>query len=185
MTIIHDVNRSTRRAASGVARKKAARVSKRSAGMRVGADPGPAKSAATKRIAAKPKVLAGGNPQIPKADGDGPVQAYIAAMPGWKSDVGRRVDSIVTRTVPDVVKAVKWNSPLWGIEGQGWFLGAHCFTKYVKLTFFRGKSLRPPPPGQSKSKDVAYLDIHEGDAIDEKQLATWIRQAAALPGFLA
>ena len=141
-----------------------------------------AKKAAAKRLVAKPSVLAGGNPQIAKADGDAPVQAYIAAMPGWKGDVGRRLDALIVRAVPGVRKAVKWNSPLYGVEGQGWFLGIHCFTNYVKVAFFRGKSLRPVPPGESKSKDTRYLDIHEDDAIDEKQLAAWIKQASKLPG---
>src|SRR5713226_3480041 len=143
-----------------------------------------AKKAAAKRGAAKPALLAGGNPQIAKADGDAPVQAYIAAMPGWKRDVGRRLDALIVRTVPDVCKAVKWNTPFYGIEGQGWFLGFHCFTKYVKVAFFRGTSLRPVPSGESKSKDTRYLDIHEDDQFDEAQLATWIRQAAALPGWV-
>jgi hypothetical protein len=107
------------------------------------------------------KLLAGGNPQIAKADGNGPVQAYIAAMPGWKREVGRRLDALIVRTVPSVRKAVKWNSPLYGVEGQGWFLGVHCFTNYVKVAFFRGTSLRPVPPGASKSKDTRYVDIHE------------------------
>ena len=131
----------------------------------------------------KPALLAGGNPQIAKADGDAPVQAYIAAMPGWKRDVGRRLDALIVRTVPDVRKAVKWNSPFYGVEGQGWFLSFHCFTKYVKVAFFRGTSLRPVPPGESKHKEVRYLDIHEDDQLDEAQLATWIRQAAAMPGW--
>ena len=134
-----------------------------------------------KGAAAKPALLAGGNPQIAKADGDAPVQAYIAAMPGWKRDVGRRLDALIVRTVPGVRKAVKWNSPLYGVEGQGWFLGIHCFTKYVKVAFFRGTSLRPVPPGESKNKDTRYLDIHEDDKLDEAQMATWIRQAAARP----
>jgi hypothetical protein len=133
-------------------------------------------------VAAKPALLAGGNPQIAKADGDAPVQAYIAAMPGWKRDVGRRLDALIVRNVPNVRKAVKWNSPFYGIEGQGWFLGFHVFTHYVKVTFFRGTSLRPVPPGESKHKDIRYLDIHE-DKLDEEQVATWIRQAAALPGW--
>lgn len=133
---------------------------------------------------AKPALLAGGNPQIPKAEGDAPVQAYIAAMPGWKSDLGRRLDTLIVRTVPSVRKAVKWNSPFYGIEGQGWFLNFHCFTKYVKVAFFRGASLRPLPPAASKHKDVRYLDIHEDDQLDEAQLARWIRQAAALPGWV-
>src|SRR3989440_10644893 len=113
---------------------------------------------------AKPvKLLAGGNPQIAKADGDAPVQAYIAGMPGWKRDLGKRLDALLVRNVPNVRKAVKWNSPLYGIEGQGWFLGFHTFTHYVKVAFFRGTSLRPVPPGASKSKDTRYIDIHEGD----------------------
>ena len=143
-----------------------------------------AKKAAAKRVAAKPTLLAGGNPQIAKADGDAPVQAYIAAMPGWKSDVGRRLDALIVRTVPGVRKAVKWNSPFYGVEGQGWFLNLHTFTKYVKVAFFRGTSLRPVPPGESRSKDTRYLDIHEDDKLDEAQMATWIRQAAVLPGWV-
>jgi hypothetical protein len=135
-------------------------------------------------VAAKPTLLAGGNPQIAKADGDAPVQTYIAAMPGWKRDVGRRLDALIVRNVPNVRKAVKWNSPFYGIEGQGWFLNLHCFTKYIKVAFFRGTSLRPVPPGESKHKDVRYLDIHEDDQLDEAQLAKWIRQAAALPGWV-
>ena len=132
--------------------------------------------------ATKPKLLAGGNPQIAKADGDAPVQAYIAAMPGWKRDVGRRLDALIERTVPDVRKAVKWNSPFYGVEGQGWFLSYHCFTKYVKVAFFRGTSLRPVPPGESKHKEVRYLDIHEDEALDEAQFAAWVKQASRLPG---
>jgi hypothetical protein len=141
-----------------------------------------AEKAAAKRVDAKPTLLAGGNPQIAKADGDVPVQAYIAAMPGWKSDVGRRLDALIVRTVPGVRKAVKWNSPLYGVEGQGWFLGIHCFTSYVKVAFFRGTSLRPVPPGESKSKDTRYLDVHEDDQLDEAQLAAWVKQASSLPG---
>ena len=132
--------------------------------------------------AGKPTLLSGGNPQIAKGDGDAPVQAHIAAMPGWKSDVGRRLDALVTRTVPDVNKALKWNSPFYGIEGQGWFLGIHCFTKYVKVAFFRGASLQPLPPGYSKQKEVRYLDIREDDEIDDAQLAAWVEQASQLPG---
>ena len=132
--------------------------------------------------AAKPSLLTGGNPQIAKADGDAPVQAYIAAMPGWKRGVGRRLDALIVRTVPDVRKAVKWNSPFYGIEGHGWFLSFHCFTKYVKVTFFRGASLRPIPAGESKVKDTRYLDIHEKDQLDEAQLAAWVKQASQLPG---
>ena len=144
-----------------------------------------AKVAKPRRAAAKPKLLSGGNPQVAKADGDAPVQAYIAAMPGWKRDVGRRLDAIIAAAVPDVHKAVKWNSPLYGIEGQGWFLGFHCITKYVKVAFFRGTSLRPLPPGESTQKEVRYLHVYEDDPLDEAQVATWIRQAAALPGWLA
>ena len=141
-----------------------------------------AKKAAAKRVAAKPTLLAGGNPQIAKADGDAPVQAYIAAMPDWKGDVGRRLDALIGRTVPGVCKAVKWNTPFYGVEGQGWFLGFHCITKYVKVAFFRGTSLRPVPPGESKSKDTRYLDIHEDDQLDETQFAGWVKQASQLPG---
>ena len=144
-----------------------------------------AKKAAVKRVAAKSvKLLSGGNPQIAKADGDAPVQAYIAAMPGWKSDVARRLDALIARNVPNVRKAVKWNSPFYGIEGQGWFLGFHVFTHYVKVTFFRGTSLRPVPPGASKIKDTRYIDIHEGDELDEAQMASWVKRAAALPGWV-
>jgi hypothetical protein len=132
---------------------------------------------------AKPRLLAGGNPQIAKADGDAPVQAYIAAIPGWKRHVGRRLDALVSRTVPNVRKAVKWNSPFYGIEGQGWFLSFHCFTKYVKVTFFRGTSLRPLPPGESEQEEVRYLDIHEDDPIDEVQLAAWVTQASRVAGW--
>ena len=131
----------------------------------------------------RPKLLSGGNPQIAKADGDAPVKAYIAAMPGWKRDVGRRLDALITRTVPGVRKAVKWNSPFYGMEDQGWFLSFHCFTRYVKVAFFRGASLRPVPPGESKDKNVRYLDIHEDDAIDEVRLASWVKQASRLPGW--
>jgi hypothetical protein len=129
--------------------------------------------------------LSGGNPQIAKADGDAPVQAYIAAMPGWKRNLGKRLDALIVRNVPNVRKAVKWNSPLYGIEGQGWFLGLHVFTRYVKLAFFRGASLRPLPPGPSKDKNTRYLDIHEDDELDEAQLGAWVKQAAALPGWVS
>jgi len=141
-----------------------------------------ARKAAAKRVAAQPTLLAGGNPQIAKGYGDAPVQAYIAAMPGWKSDVGRRLDALIERTVPGVHKAVKWNSPLYGIEGQGWFLGVHCFAKYVKVAFFRGASLHPLPPGESEQKDVRYLDIREDDPLDEAQVGAWVKQASQLPG---
>ena len=141
-----------------------------------------AKKAIAKPAAAQPVLLAGGNPQIAKAYGDAPVQAYIAAMPGWKRDVGRRLESLIVRSVPGVHKAVKWNSPFYGVEDQGWFLSFHCFTKYVKVAFFRGASLRPLPPGESKQKDVRYLDIHEDDTLDEHQFAAWVKQASQLPG---
>ena len=131
---------------------------------------------------AEPKLLSGGNPQIPKGYGDAPVQAYIAAMPGWKSDVGRRLDALIEAAVPGVSKAVKWNSPLYGVEGQGWFLGVHVFAKYIKLAFFRGASLTPVPPVESKQKDVRYFHIHESDQLDEAQLADWVKQASQLPG---
>jgi hypothetical protein len=129
------------------------------------------------------KLLSGGNPQIAKADGDAPVQAYIAAMPGWKRDLGKRLDALIVRNVPNVRKAVKWNSPFYGIEGQGWFLSFHVFTHYVKVTFFRGTSLRPVPPGPSKHKDTRYIDLHEED-LDEAQMATRVKQAAALSGWV-
>ncbi|MGD9691753.1 MAG: DUF1801 domain-containing protein [Phycisphaerales bacterium] len=130
----------------------------------------------------KPRLLSGGNPQIPKADGDAPVQTYIDAMPGWKHDVGRRLDALVVRTVPDVRKAVRWNTPFYGVEGQGWFFAFHCITRYVKVTFFNGAALRPVPPVESKLKNVRYFHIHEHDPIDEELLTRWIRQAARLPG---
>jgi hypothetical protein len=151
-----------------MARKKSAKV---------------AKKAAAKRGDAKPTLLSGGNPQIAKGDGDGPVQAYIAAMPGWKRDVGRHLDALIVRTIRGGVrKAVKWNTPFYGIEDQGgWFLAFHCFTRYVKVTFFRGTSLRPLPPGESKSQDTRYLDIREDD-LDETQLLDWVKQASQLPG---
>ncbi len=135
-----------------------------------------------RKVAAKPVLLSGGNPQIAKGYGDTPVQAYVAAMPGWKSGVGRRLDALIVGTVPGVHKAVKYNSPLYGIEGQGWFLGIHVFTKYIKVAFFRGASLRPVPPGGSKQKDVRYLDIREDDTLDEAQFASWVKQASKLPG---
>jgi hypothetical protein len=141
-------------------------------------------TAAAANRATKPALLAGGNPQIAKADGDAPVQAYITAMPGWKRDVGRRLDALIVRTVPDVRKAVKWNSPFYGIEGQGWFLNFHCFTKYVKVAFFRGTSLRPLPPGESTHEEVRYLDIHQDDQLDEELVTRWIRQASELPGWV-
>jgi hypothetical protein len=142
---------------------------------------------ATKRKApsadGKPVLLSGGNPQIAKGDGAAPVKAYLAAMPGWKRDVGRKLDALIVRTVPDVQKAVKWNSPFYGVAGRGFFLSFHCMTKYIKVTFFRGTSLRPMPPGESKSPDVRYLDIREEDPLHE-QLASWIAQASKLPGWV-
>ena len=128
-------------------------------------------------------LLSGGNPQIAKADGDAPVQAYIAAMPGWKSDAGRRLDDLIVRTVPDVRKAVRWNSPWYGIDGQGWFLSYHCFNKYIKVTFLYGASLNPIPPIASKDKHASYYHIYEDVGVDEEQVASWVRQAAAIPGW--
>ena len=130
----------------------------------------------------KPVLLSGGNPQIAKGDGDAPVRAYIAAMPGWKRALGRRLDALIVRSVPHVRKAVKWNSPFYGIEGQGWFLSFHCFARYVKVAFFRGSSLRPLPPGESRHKQVRNLDIREDDELDEAQFAAWVEQASGLPG---
>ena len=164
---------------------KSTKVAKKAAAKRVAAKAVKPRKTAPKsqsRKVAKPALLAGGNPQIAKADGDAPVQAYIAAMPGWKRDVGRRLDALIVRTVPGVRKAVKWNSPFYGIDGQSWFLSFHCFTAYVKVAFFRGTSLRPLPPAASKHKDVRYLDIHEDDELDEAQLAAWVKQASQLPG---
>ncbi|WP_065755298.1 DUF1801 domain-containing protein [Bradyrhizobium paxllaeri] len=141
-----------------------------------------AKKTAAKQPAAKPVLLSGGNPQIAKGYGNAPVQAYIAAIPGWKRDLGRQLDELIVRTVPGVHKAVKWNSPFYGVEEQGpWFLSFHCFTKYVKVTFFRGTSLRPVPSGESKHNEVRYLDIHEGE-LDEAQFVAWVKQASQLPG---
>jgi hypothetical protein len=163
---------------------KPAKVAKKTAAKRAAAKAAkPRKTAPKSRSpAAKPVLLSGGNPQIAKGDGDAPVQAYIAAIPGWKRDVGRRLDALIVRTVPGVRKAVKWNSPFYGIEDQGWFLSFHCFTKYLKVAFFRGTSLRPVPPGESKQKEVRYLDLHEDDHFDEAQLAAWVKQASQLPG---
>ena len=132
--------------------------------------------------ARKPRLLSGGNPQIPKGIGEAPVRAYIAAMPGWKRDVGRRLDALVTRVVPHVHKAVKWNSPLYGIEGDGWFMSFHCYDRYIKVAFFRGTTLDPPPPVDSKTKETRYLHVHEDGAFDEAQFAEWVRQASRLPG---
>lgn len=132
--------------------------------------------------ASEPVLLSGGNPQIAKGYGDPPVQAYIAAMQGWKSDVGRRIDEIVMRVVPGVRKAVKWNSPFYGLDGESWFLSYHCMTKYIKVTFFRGLSLDPVPPFESKHKDVRYAHIFEDGPFDETQFASWVKQASQLPG---
>ncbi|NKE47614.1 DUF1801 domain-containing protein [Roseomonas frigidaquae] len=143
------------------------------------------KAKATPAGDAAPVLLSGGNPQIAKADGDAPVQAYIAAMPGWKSDLGRRLDALITATVPQVNKAVRWNSPFYGIEGQGWFLSFHVFTRYVKVTFFQGLSLQPVPPGGTeRSREVRWIDIHEADEFPEAQMQAWVRQAASLPGWI-
>lgn len=130
-----------------------------------------------------PALLSGGNPQIPKGEGEGPVRAYLEAMPGWKREVGRRLDALITETVPGVAKAIKWNTPFYGLPGQGWFLGFHCLSKYVKVAFFRGSSLEPLPPVESKQGEVRYLHIGEGEELDEEGLRSWIRQAAALPGW--
>lgn len=169
---------------AGKADDTSAKVAKRTAAK--AAKPHKAAPKSKARKAATPKLLAGGNPQIAKGDGDAPVQAYIAAMPGWKRDLGRRLDALIARTVPGVRKAVKWNSPFYGAddgdEDQGWFLSFHCFTKYVKVAFFRGASLRPVPPGESRHKDVRYLDIREDDPFDEAQFAAWVKQASELPG---
>ena len=170
--------------------KKPTKVAKKAAAKRVAAKAAKPQRSVAKSFArkpTKPALLAGGNPQIAKADGDAPVQAYIAAMPGWKQGVGRRLDALIVRTVPGVRKAVKWNTPFYGIEGEnegggGWFLGIHCFNKYIKVAFFRGASLRPVPPGTSKQKEVRYLNIHEDDELDEAQLAAWVKQASQLPG---
>ncbi|OKO76911.1 DUF1801 domain-containing protein [Bradyrhizobium sp. NAS96.2] len=156
---------------AGKTSKKSAKSAKKSA-----------KKAAVTRGAAKPRLLAGGNPQIAKGVGDAPVQAYIAAMPGWKSEVGRKLDALIVRTVPGVHKAVKWNSPLYGMAGEGWFLGIHVFTRYIKVAFFRGALLRPVPPGESKQQHTRYLNIHENDELDEAQFTAWVKQASRLPG---
>lgn len=151
-----------------------------------GAKPGAVRAKPVRtRKSAKVVLHSGGNPQIAKAEGNAPVRAYILGMPGWKRDLGKRLDGLIVRSVPGVRKAVKWNSPFYGIEGQGWFLSFHTFTRYVKVAFFRGCSLRPLPPSPSKSEDTRYLDIYEGDPLDGPQLASWIKQAAALPGWIA
>jgi hypothetical protein len=162
---------------AGKTSKKSATFTKKAAAKRIDA-----KAAKPRPAAAKPTLLSGGNPQIAKADGDAAVQDFIAGMPGWKRDVGRRLDALVRRNVPNVRKAVRWNTPFYGIEGQGWFLGFHCMTKYVKVAFFRGTSLRPLPPVESKNKGTRYLHIHADDHLDQKLVASWIRQASKLPG---
>ncbi|MET0607081.1 MAG: DUF1801 domain-containing protein [Beijerinckiaceae bacterium] len=176
---------------TGARKRKSAKIARNAAAKPVAAKTAKPRTTAPKskvRKAAKPALLAGGNPQIAKAYGDAPVQAYIAAMPGWKSDVGRRLDALIVAAVPGVRKAVKWNSPFYGVEGegggedQGWFLSFHCFTNYIKIAFFRGASLRPVPPGQSKHRHVRYLDIHEDDEFDETQFGAWVKQASLLPG---
>jgi hypothetical protein len=154
----------------------------KSAAKRAAKTPSGKRKAVGKKAPAKPVLLSGGNPQIAKGYGDAPVRAYIAAMPGWKRDVGRRLDAIIARVVPGVRKAVKYNSPMYGLEDDLWFLSYHCFAKYVKVAFFRGASLRPMPPGTSKQKQVRYLDIYEDDGIDEDQFADWVKQASRLPG---
>lgn len=187
-------NQKVKRASrASAARKPAAKAkstanagtkSPRNAGAKAKPGASRAKPIKVRKKGEKVVLLSGGNPQIAKAEGDAPVQAYIAAMPGWKRELGKRLDALIVRNVPNVRKAVKWNSPLYGIEGQGWFLSFHVFTRYVKVTFFRGAFLRPAPPGASKHKDVRYCDIHEHDELDEAQMANWVKQAAALPGFL-
>ena len=168
------------------------KASSRSRGSKAAKPATNSRSARKSRAKAKPTtarksgkavvLLSGGNPQIAKAAGDAPVQAYIAAMPGWKRDLGKRLDAVIADNVPDVRKAVKWNSPFYGIEGRGWFLSFHVFTRYVKVTFFRGTSLRPAPPGGSN--EARWIDIHEEDKLDEAQMATWVKQASALPGWV-
>jgi len=145
--------------------------------------PGKKKKSGKKKIGGKPKLLAGGNPQIAKADGDAPVRAFIAATPGWKRDVGRRLDALIVRTVPNVRKAVRWNSPFYGTEANGWFLSFHCLTKYVKVALYRGTSLHPVPPVASKNEGTRYFHVHEGEQIDVDLVAGWIRQASELPGW--
>lgn len=174
----------TPRKAAGVAKKPAAKkatrkaVSKKAAATKASV---PRKAASAKKSG--PVLLSGGNPQIPKGYGNEPVQAYIAAMPGWKRDAWRRLDTLIEDTLPNVRKAVKWNSPLYGAHGdEGWFLGVHCFTRYIKVSFFRGASLKPMPPGESKMAHVRYLDIHEEDDVDETQFVKWLKQANKLPG---
>jgi hypothetical protein len=174
---------------AGKTSKKSAKVAKKTAAKKTAVKKVAAKAAKPRKAMPKtqpgktgePVLLSGGNPQIAKGYGNAPVQAYIAAMPGWKRELGRRLDALITRTVPRVYKAVKWNSPFYGLEGQGWFLSYHCFAKYLKVTFFRGTSLRPIPAGESKHSEVRYLDIHEGQ-LDEARFTDWVKQASQLPG---
>ncbi|MCP3097881.1 DUF1801 domain-containing protein [Myxococcus sp. K15C18031901] len=173
----------------GQTTKKSAKVAKKAVAKRAvrkAPKVAASRSATTRRKAPKAAggavLLSGGNPQIAKGYGDTPVQAYIAAMPGWKRDVGLRLDALISAAVPGVSKAVKWNSPLYGVEGQGWFLGIHCFAKYIKVAFFRGTSLRPVPPGESKSQDTRYLDIREDTSLDAARFTAWVKQASRLPG---
>jgi hypothetical protein len=169
---------------AGKTSKKSAKVAKKAVAKKVAAKVVKPRKATPKAQSGKgsePVLLSGGNPQIAKGYGDAPVQAYIAAMPGWKRDLGRRLDALITRAVPGVHKAVKWNSPFYGLEGEGWFVSYHCFNKYLKVTFFRGTSLRPVPAGESKHPEVRYLDIHE-DELDEAQFTDWVKQASKLPG---
>jgi len=163
------------------AKKKSAAPAKRAAKPKRAAPAKKSAKSAAKKNSPAPKLLSGGNPQIAKGYGDAPVQAYIAAMPGWKRALGQRLDALITRAAPKVRKAVKWNSPFYGVEEGSWFLSLHVFTRYVRVTFFRGAALSPPPEGKSKYPDVRYLDIHEG-ALDEKQFTAWVKQAAKLPG---
>ena len=142
----------------------------------------PARKPLEKPADGSPVLLSGGNPQIPKGVGEAPVQAYLDAMPGWKQDVGRKLDALIVGTLPDVQKAVKWNTPFYGMDGKTWFLGFHCLTRYVKVAFLKGSSLDPMPPGTSKQADARYLDIHETDEIDEAQFIDWVKQASQLPG---
>lgn len=172
-------SKTSRKPAKAVSKAGSRKVAAKASKPRKTASKAPAKSSPGK--AAKPKLLSGGNPQIAKATGDAPVQAFIAAMPDWKQDVGRRLDATIVRVVPGVKKAVKWNSPFYGIEDGVWFLSFHVFAKYVKVAFFRGASLKPLPPGGSKQEHVRYLDIHEGE-LDEAQFARWVKQASRLPG---
>ena len=171
---------------AGGTSRKPAKATKTAASRRAAATAATGRKPATKSAARGspgPALLAGGNPQIAKGDGNAPVQAYIAAMPGWKRDVGRRLDALIARSVPGVRKAVRWNSPFYGIEGRGWFLSFHCYAKYVKVAFFRGASLRPVPPGASWDEATRYLDIHEHDGLDEAQFTGWVKQASTLPGW--